>query len=202
MALDYLRDVKPLEDLGQTDAQIAAAYSPQTETDLPTNLLRRYFHNNDLWLIDPATGLRLAGTIGEAYSGLNNAQKELLRKLENWTYNQDSIETENDLAIAAEFEQIVNGMVTLGILTSQQRAAIAAMAGGLRHGTLTAQDVADCRAAYQAEQQAAADRQARTDAYNAIRNRAQAAIDAAQAARTAEQTPAEITAAGEAAFAV
>lgn len=148
MALDYLRDVKPLEDAGKTDAQIATLFSAQTQVDMPSTMLRKYFHKNNLWLIDPATGLWSAGAIGAAYGGLTAPQKALVRKLWVWVYEQDSIETENDLDIAVEFKTIIDGMVSLSILTAANRNAIGSMAGGLRHGAQTAGDVVAARDAY------------------------------------------------------
>ena len=162
LQMDYLLDIKPLEDAGKTDAQIADLLAAQTQTDMPNSVLRKYLHKNDLWLVDPATGLHLAGTIGSAYAGLTAPQKLLVRKLQTWVYQQESIETENDLDIALEFKTIINGMVTLTILTAANRTAIATIAGGLKHGDTTAQDIADVRAAYIA----ASDQQAADDAFD------------------------------------
>ena len=143
--MDYIRDIKPLEDAGKTDAEIATLLSAKTVTDMPNLLLRKYLHRNNLWLTDPATGLRLAGAIGEAYAALSVPNKALVRKLQAWVYDQDSIETENNLEVAAEFKTIIDGLVNLSIITSTDRANIGSLAGGLRFGAQTATDVSDVR---------------------------------------------------------
>ena len=167
--VDYLQYVKPLEDAGKTDIEIAQLLSTQTQTDMPNSVLRKYLHKNNLWLIDPSTGLRSAGTIGEAYSGLTDPQKELVRKLQAWVYDQESIETENDLDVALEFRTIIDGMVSVSILTSAERIAIFNIAGGLRHGALVEVDITQSRTDWEAEE--------------AARQAAEAAAEAARVAR-------------------
>ena len=150
MAIDYLVDVEPLETAGKTDSEIADLLSAQTVTDMPNVQLRKYLHKNELWLVDPATGLRSQGSIGEAYAGLSDPNKALVRKLQVWVYDQESIETENDLDVALEFKTIIDGLVTLAIISAQNRAAIGQLAGGLKHGATTAGDIATVRNDYNA----------------------------------------------------
>lgn len=126
---DYLSQVQPLEAT-KTDTEIAEILNARTVVDILSDQVRQYMHDNDLWLTDPETGLRLAGSIGSAYSGLTAPQKLLLQKLHDWIYNQDSIETENDDNVAVLFFTIISGMVPLGMITVDQGNAIYAIGGG------------------------------------------------------------------------
>lgn len=164
--MNYLTEIKPLEDAGLTDTQIATILEARTITDIPSERVRLYFSKEDLWLTDPATGLRLAGAIGQAYSGLTAPQQELVRKLHAWVFGQDSIESENDDDVATLLKQILSGMVTLTILTGAQALKVYSFGGGLRYPSgVTAQDVSDERDAYDAD----VVEQARIDAINALR---------------------------------
>lgn len=148
MPLNYISDIKPLEDAGKTDAEIAGILKSRTVTDIPSMPVRRYFINQNLWLIDPSTGVRTAGTIGAAYGGLTAQQKTFLLKFHAWVYTDDSIETENNDEVAVLASTIMTAMVNLGLLTLAQANKVYTFGGGLANPTATEQDVIDSRAAY------------------------------------------------------
>lgn len=146
---NYLQDIKPLEDQGLTDQQILDILVAKTEVDLLSEPVRKYFHASDLWLVDPETGVRTDGAIGQAYGGLTTQQKELARKLHNWVYAQDSIDTENDPIVSQLFLTIMQGLVNLSIITPQHALDIYAFAGGRPHKTLDLAGIASLRQGYQ-----------------------------------------------------
>ncbi len=192
--MNYQTDIAPLETAGLTDSQIADVLSTLTVRPVPFGELVNFLDDEGLanrhpislqWegvlpTIAVTDGHPLQAGIAKLFSHLNKPQ----------SIHIDT--TQQPWCLMAA--QLLAGLVQIGVITEQHREAFYALGGGLKHGVVTPQDVADSRAAGLLLQE-------RQSAVDAITQRTNEANAAAAVAFDAGLSAAEITAAAEAAWA-
>ena len=190
MAVDYQKDVLPLEDAGMTDSQIAVHLSARTQRPIPCDAAKIVLEEAGLVVEDPVT-LQRSGSLITHYAGMADGQ---LKTLLGWFIahvfgrgTQLSSDTHpRAIQLAAVLSDLPPAIQSVGT-------DILALGGGQPQAGTTEQDVADARAAYEAQQ-------LRVAAYADIQRKSGAALAAAEAAMNAGQTPPEIAAAAETAW--
>lgn len=147
--MNYLNDIKPLEDSGKTDAQIAAILSTVRRKPVPLADLEA---NLTLWGIlgrDPVTNNR-SGSLVTAATNASQIQP-VAQQLLSWLGSARSQQISTDTAeVAPVWAAGIAGMVAATILTQAQADVLNGLAGDLRHGTVTEQQVSDARTAHEA----------------------------------------------------
>ena len=144
--MNYLTDIAPLENADQTnDAQIAALLSTLTAKPVPFGLFNNFLDDNNLAYRNPITlqwegplpviaatdGHQLQAGISKLFRHLNKPQSEQIDTTQSpWC------------EMAAE---LLEGLIQFGTITEAHRAAFYALGGGLKHGVVSAEDVAAVR---------------------------------------------------------
>lgn len=154
MALDYLSQIKPLEDEGQTDQQIADYYRYRTVGPIECSDAKVVLEESGLVIEDPITRVR-SGTLVDRYNAMTNPQ---LKALLGWFISHvfgrgvqiSSHTNPRDAQLAAVLADLPPAMQAVG----QQ---LIALGGGQPNIALTAADVAQTRTDWQT---AEAERQA------------------------------------------
>ena len=80
MAIDYLRDVKPFEDAGMTDAEIAFHLASRTAQSISCDAAKIVLEESGLVYEDPVT-LARSGTLIDRYNSMPDNE---LRSLLGW----------------------------------------------------------------------------------------------------------------------
>ena len=194
MAIEYIKDVLPLEEAGKTDVEIATYLSNKTQKGIDCRAAIELMEELGSVIIDPVTGDR-SGTLVDTFNGLPTGEnKDRLRWFLSYTYGRGAagglaIPTHNtDKGV--ELAGVLAGLTGTHLQLGQD---LIALGGGQPFAGTVEQDVIDARAAYNTDE-------TRRAAYNAISARAGAAVAAAQASWDNKETPAQITAAAEAAW--
>lgn len=152
--MNYLTEIKPLENVDQTnDAEIAAIQATRTVVDLPVLDVRALLRERKLWLKDPISRSRDRGPIGVAMAGgsMPSALYHALVELEAALYDQSAalLRTSTELTIAGEVAATLGGLLATGVIVQADIDAFYAIGGGLKYPGATAADVASDRQAYQ-----------------------------------------------------
>lgn len=151
--MQYLSDVKPLEDAGKTDAEIAAILGTLRERPVPLAELEAKL---TLWGVlsrHPVTNERQGPLVNTATNGgpLQPVAAQLLSWLGSSRSQQISVNTPD---VAPIWAAGMSAMVAGGILTPVQAGILNGLAGDLVFTGVSEQDVADSRASYQADEAA------------------------------------------------
>ena len=188
--LNYESQVKPLLDEGKTSAQIAAYYEAKTAKAVPCSSVKVLLEENGLVIEDPVTRVR-SGSLITYYSGLaDNPGKQLLGWFISHVFGRgESIASDTQ----PRATQVIDTIASLPGPMKAIGTKIIELGGGQPYAGLTAAMVDTVISDYQI----------RTDglvAVGTINSKAGNAMSAAQAALEQKLTPAEIIAAGEAAW--
>lgn len=147
MAVDYLRDVKPFEDAGLTDAQIASHLSNRTAKPIPCGEAKVLLEESGLVVEDPVT-LQRSGTLVARYNSMPNEQ---LKSLLGWFIAH--VFGRGEQISSHENPRAVQLAAVLADLPAEMQAvgdALLQLGGGQPQAGTTEQDVADARSAYAA----------------------------------------------------
>ena len=151
--MNYLSDVKPLEDVGKSAAEIAAILGTLRERPI---LLSDLEAKLTLWGIlgrDPITNNR-QGPLIDIATG-NGPLKPVAVQLISWIGSSRSQQiSTNTPDVSPIWAGGIAAMVAGGVLTQGQADVLNAFAGILRFPGVTEADVADSRAAWQAAEAA------------------------------------------------
>ncbi len=162
MSIDYLRDVKPLEDQGISDEVIAQHLRDATANAIPCPSAKEILQENGAVIIDPVTGDK-SGLLISYYQTLDvgsEAQVLIAYFIEH--VFGDGIEIDTNVyprsiqwaAVTSEMPESLQGTV----------AALLDAAGGRTNPDASVADIVASREAYEAEQAAAeAEREARAN---------------------------------------
>ncbi|MEO1530278.1 MAG: hypothetical protein AAFX06_33215 [Planctomycetota bacterium] len=149
MTINYLADVKPLEDAGQTDAEIATALATLTVRDMPVEALRLVMRERKLWLKDPISRARDRGKIGVAMTGAGfpAALYDGLVEFEAALYDMSAthVSTASRIDIAGEVAQVIGGLRALGVVTAEDAEAFYTVGGGMKYPDVNAAAIAAAR---------------------------------------------------------
>jgi len=77
MAIDYLRDVKEMEDAGSTDLEIAQHLANKTESPIPCGAAKVVLEESGLVVEDPIT-LQRSGTLVDRYNAMTDPELKAL----------------------------------------------------------------------------------------------------------------------------
>lgn len=192
--MDYLTDIKPLEDIGKTDAEIVNILSGKTQSPIKISDLENFFTFEDLASKNAITSNWEGALIDEINNdafGLSSALVELFKHI-NKTRSEVI-----DTTVAEWAEKswlLTNALVAAGIITSGQQDAFYNLGRGRRHMGLTEDGVNYFRTKYNDEELP------RLEAVGRVNEKAGAAQQAAQIALSSEKTPQEILADAETAW--
>jgi hypothetical protein len=145
--LNYESQVKPLEDEGKTDAQIAAFYAHKTAKPVPCSSVKVLLEENGLVIEDPVTRVR-SGALITYYAGLaDGTAKTLLGWFISHVFGRgETIASDTQPRATQVVETIASlpgPMAAIGV-------KIIELGGGQPYDGLDAAGVAAVRAAYDA----------------------------------------------------
>lgn len=151
MALNYLADVKPLEDQGYTDAQIASYYSAVTAKAVKCGEAKVMLEERGVAFQDPLTGQLAGGELISYYNGLPDGQnKTLLAWFLSHVFNRGIEISSHTQPRAAQIVDMI-GNLPAGEL-ADAGAALLALGGGQPYAGTTDVDIAALRTAYNDQQ--------------------------------------------------
>lgn len=188
MAVDYLRDVKPLENIGRNDIYIANHLSSRTAKKIPCNEVKIILEEDGLISEHPVT-LQRSGSLADYYNTLadGNNMKRLIGWFIAHVFGRGEFISSDTQPRAIQLASVLASLPEQFQATGNK---ILNLGGGQPQAGTTEQDIINARAAYEEDE-------LRRDAYNQIASKAGAATAAAQAVWNNQGTPAEIIAAGE-----
>ena len=149
MPLDYLFDVKPLEDRGLTNPEIAGILSSFTNMDIQLSEVENFLDFEGLAARNAITGNwegALVSVIGGASQELSAGVSELFVHL-NKPRSTQIATTQEEWALKSS--ALLAGLVGAGIITQAQADGFVALGGGLRHGVVTEADVTQSKTDYE-----------------------------------------------------
>ena len=147
--MDYLFDVKPLEDRGLTNPEIAGILSSFTNMDIPLSEVENFLDFEGLAARNAITGNwegALINVIGGASQELSDGVSELFVHL-NKPRSTSIATTQEEWAVKSS--SLLAGLVAGGIVTQDQADGFVALGGGLLHGVVTDIDVAQSKTDYE-----------------------------------------------------
>lgn len=147
--IDYLKDVKPLEDKGLDDSQIASHLSDRTAVAIPCGGAKILLEGSQVIVEDPVTQVR-SGALIDHYEALPDGD---VRSLLQWFISHVMV---RGVEIGShEYPRSVElGIVVASLPVAIQPVAseIIQLGGGQPDAGTTAADVGSIRDAYDAEQ--------------------------------------------------
>jgi hypothetical protein len=162
MSIDYLRDVKPLEDEGVPDDVIAQHLRDATASAIPCSSAKEILQENGAVIIDPVTGDK-SGLLISYYQTLDvgsEAQVLIAYFIEHVFEGGSEIDT-NVYPRSIQWASVTSAM------PAELQATVSALAdaaGGHPNPDASVGDIVASREAYEAEQAAAeAEREARAN---------------------------------------
>lgn len=154
MAIDYRRDVEPLEQAGKTDEEIASMLSAVTVRPVQIADAENYFDFSLLARRSPRTG----AWVGRLPDAMDNVLTPLpirdgLSSLFGHINKPRSIHIDTTAAPWAEDSKaLLDGLVATGVITAEERDGFYQLAGGRTHGDVTAGDVGAIRTQFDADE--------------------------------------------------
>ena len=163
--IDYISQVKPLEDAGMTDAEIAALLAASTASDIPIADLENFLDFESLAKRNAITG-SWEGVLPDEI--VNNAfgLSDGLSALFNHINKPRSVVVDTTVSPwASDAAALTAGLVAAGLITSQQQTDFYALGGGLPNAGLTEAEVTQCRVDWEAAEAARQAEEAARQAY-------------------------------------
>lgn len=162
MSIDYLRDVKPLEDQGISDDVIAQHLRDATANAIPCSSAKEILQENGAVVIDPITGDK-SGLLISYYQTLavgSESQVLIAYFIEHVFEGGSEIDT-NAYPRSIQWASVTSAMPESLQATVE---ALLGVAGGRPNPDASVADIVASREAYEAEQAAAeAEREARAN---------------------------------------
>ena len=151
--MDYLSEIQPLEQDGKTDAEIAALLSAVTPAPILIADLENLLDFEGLAKRNPLTGAwegPLPSEVSNNVYGLGPGLAGLFSHVNK--PRSTHIDTTVDPWASSAFA-LLGGLLAAGLITQAQHDSFYSLGGGLRQ-PVSAQDVANARALWQAEEAA------------------------------------------------
>lgn len=159
--MDYLTDIKPLEDAGKTDAETAEILATITNGPISPHAAKLHLRDAELW---EATPTGYDGKFQVAFEDATHITATIKSLTNLWsavfTDAADTVETELAIrpnGVARGSQQCLHLFKALGRILNKSQVDQADIddfynvGGGLKYPGAVEQDVIDSRAAYQAE---------------------------------------------------
>lgn len=149
MAIDYLRDIKPMEDAGATDAEIAQHLASRTARAILCSEAKVVLEESGLVIEDPITGVK-SGSLIDRYNAMTNPElKLLLGWFISHTFGRGTQLSSDTQPRAVQLATVLADLPVDLQPVGQQ---ILALGGGQPDAGTVEADVVAARQAYQAEQ--------------------------------------------------
>ena len=150
--LDYLTDIKPLQDQGVSDQVIAQHLSDRTAEPISNNDARAELQESAAVVVDPANPSQRSGTLIDYYQTLPAGDTAtLVAWFINAVFGTDDDINTDQYPRSIQFAAV---QATLPLDLEPVAAAIVEKAGGRPNLGTTEADVIACQAEYEAETQA------------------------------------------------
>ena len=164
--LDYLVQIKPLEDDGMSDADIASLLAASTNKDISIAELENFLDFEGLAKRDALSG-SWVGVLPDEVTNNNFGLGPALGKLFSHMNKPRSVIVDTTVSPwATDAADLTAGLVSAGLLTPSQQADFYALGGGLPNTDLTEADVTQSRVDWQAQEEATAQELAKIETLN------------------------------------
>lgn len=150
--IDYISQVKPLEDAGMTDAEIAALLAASTASDIPVGELENYLTFQSLATRNPITGSWEGPLPDEIVNNVFGLGPGLSALFSHMNKPRSVVIDTTVSPWASDAAALTAGLVAAGLLTSQQRDDFYNLGGGLPNAGLTEAEVTQSRVDWEAEE--------------------------------------------------
>jgi hypothetical protein len=150
--IDYLTQVKPLEDAGFDDTQIAEIIASATVSAIPIADLENFLDFEALAKRNAITASWegvLPDEITNNAFGLSAGLSQLFNHLNK---HRSTVVDTTVQPWAVDAKDLTNGLLAAGLITQAQLDAFYALGGGRPNSSVVVQDVVDSRNSYNAEQ--------------------------------------------------
>lgn len=149
MAIDYLRDVKEMEDAGSTDLEIAQHLANKTESPIPCGAAKVVLEESGLVVEDPIT-LQRSGTLVDRYNAMTDPElKALLGWFMSHVFGRGEQISSDSYPRAVQLAAVLADLPPALQAVGQQ---LLALGGGQPFTGTVEADVVAARQAYQGEQ--------------------------------------------------
>ena len=153
MSIDYLSEIKPLEDQGISFENIAVHLNSKTLHSMQADKCRYILQDNASVLLDPVKVNQRSGSLIDYYQSLEPSdEKDLIAFFLARIYGNDSVSTDQ-YPRSIQFASVESSLPNNLQFVAQKLVELAG--GGRPHSGINEQDVIDCKAEYE---QAEADR--------------------------------------------
>lgn len=150
--MDYLTDIKPLEDQGMTDAEIASLLSASTSRDIQISELENFLDFEGLASRNAITG-SWEGPLPSEIVNNNFGLSAGLSKLFNHINKPRSVIVDTTVSPwSTDALALTSGLLAAGLITQQQYNGFYDLAGGRPNANVVEQDIIDSRAQWEADE--------------------------------------------------
>ena len=174
MPLDYLSQIKPLEDQGMSDADIASLLAASTNKDIAISELENFLDFENLAKRDALTGSWVGVLPDEVTNNVFGLGPGLANLFSHINKPRSVIVDTTVSPWATDALALTGGLLAAGLITQAQYDGFYALANGRPNADAVEQDVIDSRAQWEAEE---AQRQAEEEARQAEEAARQAHAD-------------------------
>ena len=150
--MDYLTDIKPLEDQGMTDAEIASLLSASTSRDIQISELENFLDFEGLASRNAITG-SWEGPLPSEIVNNNFGLSAGLSKLFNHINKPRSVIVDTTVSPwSTDALALTGGLLAAGLISQQQYDGFYDLAGGRPNANVVEQDIIDSRAQWEADE--------------------------------------------------
>ena len=150
--MDYLTDIKPLEDQGMTDAEIASLLSASTSRDIQISELENFLDFEGLASRNAITG-SWEGPLPSEIINNNFGLSAGLSSLFNHINKPRSVIVDTTISPwSTDALALTGGLLAAGLINQQQYDGFYDLAGGRPNANVVEQDIIDSRAQWEADE--------------------------------------------------
>lgn len=148
--IDYQTHVKPLENEGMSDAEIAALLAASTASDIPVGELENYLTFQGLATRNPITGAWEGPLIDEITGNVYGLGPGLSALFSHVNKPRSTVIDTTVSPWASDAAALTGGLVAAGLITAQQQVEFYDLGGGLPNAGLTEAEVTQSRVDWEA----------------------------------------------------
>lgn len=149
MPIEYLRDVKPLEDQGMSDADIASLLAASTNKDISIAELENFLDFENLAMRDALSGTWVGTLPDEVTNNVFGLGPGLAALFSHMNKPRSIIVDTTVSPWATDALALTNGLLAAGLITQAQHDGFYDLANGRPNPDLVEQDIIDSRTNYQ-----------------------------------------------------
>jgi hypothetical protein len=151
MPLDYLSQIKPLEDQGMSDADIASLLAASTNKDIAISELENFLDFENLAKRDALSGSWVGTLPDEVTNNVFGLGPGLANLFSHMNKPRSVIIDTTVSPWATDALALTNGLLAAGLITQAQYDGFYDLANGRPNPNLVEQDIVDSRSVYQSE---------------------------------------------------